>query len=312
MLRKPVLTRCADGTPAQQNNYCGDPESWFSNELFKAKGFNALRFDYIVDWEANRFQDEIWIKRIVCDDTDYSTLKKEDLAKRIVEEDGRSYPRQLLNFANTHNLRLRYFLFRNINQNDWSNLQNRIVSIDLSRYSHSDCVEIYNAETIQSEIIRLRKQSHKIGKKGLIYATSTLEGYLSKSKAIWPGDVDTLLVDTKNNVKAIIEFKKHTSRSKIAFDDQSIENYRDIDVLKYRSLGLLRDRFDTPSTPLLIIIYFSTESEEKEIIMETLAGPYDTLSARETHRLRLPKQGDLDSLNIFCEEFIGATKLSDC
>ena len=312
MLRKPVLVNCQNGKPAKQNDYCGDPASWFTTEHFIAKGLNALSFDYIVDWENNRCQDELWVKRIICDDTDYSTLNKNEIAQKIIEVDGKSYPKKLLEFSNAHNLRLRYFLYRNIKQSDWGDLKNKIVSIDFSNYSHNNCIEIFNSETIQKEINSLRRKSRKMGSKGLSYATSTLEGYLSDKIIIWPGDVDTLLVDAENKVKVIIEFKKHTSYSKIPFDHQKIENYRDIDVLKYRSLGLLRDRFNAPLPPLLIIIYYSTEPAEREIIIEILTGPYDKLAALKRLRLPLPKQGNINSLTTFCEQFLNTIKLNDC
>ena len=134
----------------------------------------------------------------------------------------------------------------------------------------------------------------------MIYSTSSLEGYLSRQPYFWPGDADTVLFDENNEVVAIIEFKKHTASSTIPFGEQRITNYLNQDILKYKSLALLRDKFQTP----LFVLYYPIPRNIDYIIIEKLDGAADTLYASERYELELPNCRKSDRIRAFANAFI--------
>ena len=225
------------------NPVCGDPAEWFDSVFFRRYGIYGTSFDFFVDWEQEQICDEVWIKRI-SDSDDIRNLDEKALTELIAACDGREKSLSLLCYLRSQNLREKYMLFRDVAEARWADGTEKVVELDLSRYGKG-AVSYLNADEIQDRIRYLRKWPASIGSAGLIYSTSSLEGYLSRKPFFWPGDADTVLYDKENKTLAVLEFKKHTSSSKIPFEDQKLENYLSADILKYKSLALLRDRFCT-------------------------------------------------------------------
>jgi hypothetical protein len=101
-------------------------------------------------------------------------------------------------------------------------------------------------------------------------------------------------------VVAIIEFKKHTARSRIPFGEQRITNYLNRDILKYKSLALLRDKFQTD----LFVLYYPIPRNIDYIIVEKLDGAADALYASERYELELPNCRRNDRIRAFANAFI--------
>ncbi|MDZ7362714.1 MAG: hypothetical protein ONB46_18600 [candidate division KSB1 bacterium] len=156
-------------------------------------------------------------------------------------------------------------------------------------------------------IRKLRGDRVPLGPGGLVYSTSSLECFLSKTADFWPGDADAVLVDGKNLARAILEFKKHNLDTPI--ENQTLQNYRDRDKLKYQSLGLLHDRLQAAATLPILLVYYPTQSHIKNVKIERLAGPYDALHVVDAHVSELPRRSAADSFCRFSEEVVKVAAL---
>ncbi|MCM1176105.1 MAG: hypothetical protein NC341_13830 [Blautia sp.] len=304
MLRKPVLAHREDRRKAAQiNPLCGDPEGWFDSVFFREKGLYAASFDFFVNWEKESVCDEVWIKRI-SDSEEIQQMEEDELTKLISDCDGIEKSRSLYFFLRYHGMREKYMLFRDVPESLWSSGQEKVVELDLTKYRKGS-ISYLNAEEIQDRIEKLRIKPASLGKDGLRYATSYLEGYLSEKPFFWPGDVDTILYDRNNRVAAVIEFKKYTADSTISFERQGIHNYRKKDYQKYKSLALLRDRFQTG----LFVIYYPVPGNIDYIIVEELEGTPtwktpSLLHAVSRTELALPLINRPDRMREFAGEFM--------
>ena len=287
--------------PARENETSGNPESWFRSEYFQNRGIYVASFDFFVNWKRNNVCDEVWIKR-VSDSDDIFTQTAKELRDSISACDGQDDCNRLYYFFKHHGITQKYMLFRNVSLERWETGCEQIVQLDLTQLT-DDSISYLSVDAVQNQIKDLRQNAVSIGKAGLKYATSSLEDYLSLQPYFWPGDCDVLLYDEHNNVLAIIEIKKHTHSSKIAFHDQNISNYIDRDRLKYQSLGLLQSKFHTR----LFVLYYSVEPENDYILLEELTGEYYALRQKRIQRLPLPQTGNKDSLHQFAELFLDHT-----
>jgi len=177
------------------------------------------------------------------------------------------------------------------------------LELDISNYG-SNCIHYYTVEEIQKKIQSLRKRPASIGNAGMIYATSSLEGYLSKQPYFWPGDADCILFDDNDNTLAIIEYKKHTERSKIPFEQQGIHNYIRKDRLKYESLGLLRNRLHTK----LFVLYYPVQPNIDFVMLEKITGEYNALRAEYTEQIPIPVRGDAKRQQEFAQRILALVK----
>ena len=100
-----------------------------------------------------------------------------------------------------------------------------------------------------------------VGSKGLTYGTSAVECYLSGSDAAFPGDADAVIVDERNRVRCVVEYKKHTLSAPI---DQHLvtDYYPRPDGRKYQRLAALAARYQRClQQPVpLVVLYYSTKS----------------------------------------------------
>ncbi len=285
MLSKPILALASDRTKtAKKNEYCGDPEEWFDSAAFRKRNLYATAFDFFVNWETNSVCDEVWIKRI-SDSDEIHNQSALELMKLISDCDGKEKSNRLYRFMRHQNMSEKYMLFRDVPEKLWDNGQEKVVELDMSKcYTEQNLVSQLDAEEIQERISQLRRYPAKLGQAGLIYSTSSLEGYLSHKPYFWPGDADTVLFDENNEVTAVIEFKKHTASSKIPFSEQKLKNYLERDILKYKSLALLRDRFKTN----LYVLYYPIPRDINYMIIEKIDGNVDALYASARYELDLP------------------------
>lgn len=298
MLRKPILALTEDRSRrAQVNRLCGDPEEWFDFSTFQEHGLYAGSFDFFVNWENESICDEVWIKRI-SDSEEIPEKSEEELLRLIGRCDGTGKSNRLYLFLKRQQMIQKYMLFRDVPEERWESGKEKILELDMSRLGR-DSIALFNAEEIQEKIRKLRRKSVSIGSAGLIYSSS-LEGYLSKRPFFWPGDADTVLFDRDYSAAALIEFKKHTASSKIPFQDQKITNYLNRDILKYKSLALLRDRLRTG----LYVLYYPIPSDIRYMIIEKIEGRPDALYASKRYELDLPAKNNSSQMKAFAEKFI--------
>lgn len=116
--------------------------------------------------------------------------------------------------------------------------------------------------------LKARIQHHSggpvsVGNKGLIYGTSAVECALSRTNAAFPGDADAVIVDDRDRMRYIIEYKKHTLDTPIS-EHLVTKYYPFPDGRKYQRLEALatRYRISQSSHIPLVVLYYSTTKPE--------------------------------------------------
>lgn len=255
----------------------------------QVQGIYALSFDFFVDWSNDRLQRVAWLKRATA-------LRLAELGPRTAEiqvpnalEHDAAFNR-LAGFCRANALDLSAMVFDD--QQDWSSDNSWLVHAWLAGSASNPTITAAARllPALKAEIQRLSGGPVAVGRKGLGYGTSRLECALSHTEALWPGDVDLILADAASNVPfAIIELKKHTNRSSIKFADQKLSNYYPYpDGRKYNRLSLLASQLTSKPIPI-IALYYSTDLDEHDIVLELIEGSFCNLKG--TTRLKVPMRG---------------------
>jgi len=267
MLSCPRLAKCDDRSEVAKTNSRGGPEQWFTRSTLDSFGLAGITFDFFVDWNTDHCADEIWIKRLSSlDPAGFLAQGPASLtqALALLGDDLNLVSR----FAAAHKLSAFYQVF--CEDVDWAKTPGEILQANIAEGVFSK-LELRSLTETMDRIRQLSGGRVRIGPKGLIYGTSTLECYLSHTDALWPGDVDCVLIETSSGrVRAILEYKKHNLESRI--EDQSLINYYPRpDARKYDRLALLRDRLggDVP----IFVIYYSTDPKVGTVKIDYVTGP---------------------------------------
>ncbi len=285
MLVKPYLALTTDRNKLPKSHpFSGAPEEWFINDILKQRSVFGVSFDFFVNWKNNTISNEFWVKRIVKDEyTPWPLTDKGILQQKIYDCDGIEYVRVLSRFASKYNVNLKYLLFKESNR--WND-EMLIVSVAFNNKGEVYQVTEKNISDLKKDIKLLSGGSISIGNKGLVYSTSTLEGYLSQTDAAWPGDADLIVLDKALNPVALLEYKKHTLDTPMR--DQKLSNYYPSkDRRKYDRLAILRS-FLGEDTPF-INIYYPTNPKFDIIKFEKIAGTFGALKSGEINECYLPK-----------------------
>lgn len=292
MLAKPILAKCSDRALLPKSHpTTGSPEIWLSNSILVKNQLFGISFDFFVDWSNNPpvLMPTIWIKRILLNNHSYQDIIN-DIENVIQKEFTEEYLERLTSFSIRYKLSVQLVIFQD--DYDWSNEESNILLVTLERndpkkidYKHS----LYTIANFKKEIQTNSGGPVQVGAKGLIYGTSRLECYLSTTTSAYPGDVDLILLDSQNDVKAILEFKKHTLAGPIT--GQKLSNYYNgPDKRKYDRIAILRDHFDPDLTKIpIIIVYYPTQESIKNLKVELVGGPVGKLDYLADVVLVLPK-----------------------
>ncbi|MBE6012846.1 MAG: hypothetical protein E7234_09850 [Lachnospiraceae bacterium] len=298
MLKMPYLARSDNrAILARENKIYGNPYQWFDTSYFKAQGIYTLSFDFFINWRKNCVADEIWVKRLTFEPERFLSLGCSEVLEEITEIDSKDCLRRLYKFSKAFDFIAKYMIIPDIPGECWRDFKNKVLSFDLShttkeQYASNSrqTISLLNANEIQEVIKRLRKEAKSIGAAGLIYATSSLESYLSSKPYFWPGDVDIVLTDKEGSyVYGIIEIKKHTKASKIPFHNQTIHNYLKKDNQKYASLDMLRKRLSCK----FFMLFYSVEPEDRNFIVEEIEE--ETFNILSRKQYAMPLQHELQS-----------------
>ncbi|MES5869066.1 hypothetical protein ACIQUE_23530 [Bacillus cereus] len=285
MLYKPFAAECSNRSVlAKKHRIAGDPEDWLTNDLLSRYSIRQISFDFFVNWSNWLVSSEIWVKRL-ADDKEID-VNPENLQNLIYECDGEEFVKDLAKFAGDNTLT--YKIFRE--DTDWNSQLVDPTSkpiLDVKIDVHGKVVEVkkWGLVSLMQQIRNLSGGPVRVGEKGLRIAFTDLECFLSRTDAAWPGDVDMMLVNDKNEVLAILEFKKHTL-------DDAIENhtfdiyYPNKDRRKYNRLALLRDAIE--GCPPIIVIYYPTKEHIDNIIIEKIYGQAGKLYSSDRVYLDLP------------------------
>jgi len=292
-LHKPKLAKCnnRDLLP-KENQYAGGPEEWFDQGVLTEFGLHGFCYDFFVDWSINpeKLSNMIWIKRIVDNKIGAELIRNCDRGQVIDIIKNSELSKQLPHIArycNKHKLRIQLLIYREI---DWSVSPECIVVIEVRWIVNSVkyFVSMIGVSELKERIKMLSGGSISIGAKGLIYGTSLLECYLSRTDSLYPGDVDMVLVDENYNNVAIIEFKKHNLNTPIR--NQTLSNYYPRpDQRKYDRISILSDYFI--DKPKLYVLYYPTKNTDGSVI-ECISGGVSNLVSSKKSIIDLPVIGN--------------------
>jgi hypothetical protein len=302
MLVKPYLALTTDRSKlSKRHPFSGAPEDWLINAILKQRSLFGVSFDFFVNWNNNVVSNEFWVKRIVK--TEYAPWPITDkgiLQQKIYDCDSMEYVKVLSRFASKYNVILKYQLFKE--SNSWND-DMTIISVVFNNNGEVSHVINKRISDLKEDIKSLSGGPISIGKKGLIYSTSTLEGYLSRTDAAWPGDADLVILDKALNPVALLEYKKHTLDTPIK--DQQLSNYYPYpDKRKYDRLAILRSflGIDTP----FINIYYPTNPVFQSIKFEKISGAISNLRSSEVKGCYVPKnQSEYPNVVDSILEFLG-------
>ncbi|SNT03249.1 hypothetical protein SAMN06265795_11258 [Noviherbaspirillum humi] len=282
---EPVLARCTDRTVlAKENPVLPSPQSILSNDFLSEQNLIGVSFDYFIDWTSNQLNKDFWLK-CPFESTitgDLSHLSDDDITHGLR---GHQKFMELVAFSSANACSASAIVFDDCHC--WNDEETS--SIIIARWpkdpQKKKGLEISRLRLSQvKELIKFRSGGpFPIGKKGLQYGTSCLECHLSKTDALWPGDVDLLLCG-KSSMKpiAIIELKKHTESSKKNFRQQKLSNYYPgEDGPKYDRLALLSQQISPGRKIKIFTLYYSTLRSELSVRLEEIVGTFGSLIGQQ-------------------------------
>ena len=306
MLDKPILARCDDRTRQARTHPDREPEKWLADPHLASHDLVGLTFDFFVNWNTGSIPNQLWIKRTVKKSFAPWPIPRwgNILPGAIYRCDGEQKVKNLCEFAGTHGMSCHYFLFKD--STDSRRPPASIIEVMFDENGSIIRVPKVELSGLIERIQQLRGGPFRSGEP-LNYASTSLECYLyNNTRAPWPGDADLILVNANFDPITIIEFKKHTSYSRIPFDDQKLSNYySDNDPYKYDSFAYLRDRFtDDPNRLPIIVLYYSVMPFVDKVMLERIEGEVGSLTATPPVPVPLPKASDEGSCRDFVESLL--------
>lgn len=290
MLLFPFLAKCTDRKDLPQlHPTSGSPENWFAEKILARHNYLSLSFDFFVNWSENPsvITPVIWIKKVLDPAYDYTDII-DNLSDILSYHFGTVYLDLLDSFRKRYSLAVQIIICRDDIQ--WGDDSEIFIVTFLGKTRQgmtykSDCLKIRDFKKI------IQKHSGgpvQIGAKGLMYGTTNLECYLSKTTSLYPGDVDLILFNQNHDPLALIEYKKHTLTSSISC--QQLSNYYPRpDGRKYNRLSMLRDFLSGNNYKLPIInIYYPTNPSCRQGRMELLKGSTGDLQTDILSNFPLP------------------------
>lgn len=276
---EPILAKCDDrNSLAKVNPIIGEPHDHI-NAILSEFDLVGVSFDFFINWNTFQLNREIWLKMPFTGDI----LSEESLINLLRES-------KLLNvakFARANDLSIFAVIFNDEQQ--WSD-PNTLVTVAYwpanDREKFGLKIHSLPIQKVQNRIKELSGGPVRIGNKGLMYGTSKLECYLSRTDALWPGDVDLLICDKNNFIpKVLIEYKKHTGSSSISFDRQCLDNYYpNPDKRKYDRLLYLSNQLIKETIPIFVI-YYSTNQNELYFLVEKIRSDQTNIYSEEIFKI---------------------------
>lgn len=305
MLNKPILARCDNRTVrARTHPFSGEPEEWLADTYLERYNLEGFTFDFFVDWRTRSISNQLWIKRVVERTFNpWPITSSHDMSNAIYQCDGEEKVKQLCRFAEKYRMTCHYFLFK-----ESSNSLHPPAPIIEVRFDWSgSVVDVQEVELsdLMRHIQELAGGPVYVGRKGLFYGLTTLECFLSKTNAAWPGDADLVLVDSGFTPRAIIEFKKDTQGNPISCEELS-NYYPRPDGRKYDRLALFRDYLtDETRTPPIVVLYYSIIRSTRQVKLECIEGVAGRLEAANSVLVPHPNANDEESCRDFVASLLG-------
>ena len=309
MLNKPILARCDNRTRrANTHPFSGEPEEWLADTYLERYSLEGFTFDFFVNWSNYSISNQLWIKRVVERTFNpWPITSSGEILNGIYQCDGEEKVKNLCEFAHRYGMSCHYFLFK-----ESPNPRNPPAPIIEARFDGSgSVVDVQEVElsNLMRHIQELAGGPVPIGRKGLILGTTTLECFLSRTDAAWPGDADLVLVDSSFTPRAIIEFKKDT-RGHPIFREGLSNYYPRPDGRKYNRLALFRDYLtDDAGTLPIVVLYYSVIQSTRQVKLECIDGAAGSLTAAHSELVPHPNVNDEDSCRDFVASLLGIVGL---
>lgn len=272
----PVLASCNDRSViSPEHPTIQGPETW--RDILAALDHNllAVTFDFFVDWSNPQLPvaDEFWFKFPMETDFDFVEIDHETL-KEVLR--GCRQFTDLVNFVKVVNRTAKAVMFKATGKFTDSS---QVIIFNFNGVDRSTSFEVITVGELKSRIRKLSGGAISIGNKGLGFANTLLECHLSKTDALWPGDVDLLVCDRQEGKpSALIEFKKHTrNNTRNTFEEQCLELYYPRpDGRKYNRLAALARSFGM-EVPIFIVFYCNYEGQNDILIQQVTFSGVDLI-----------------------------------
>lgn len=301
-LINPELARCDNRSISPRENLqAGRPPDWFDENILDEKHLNGFTYDFFINWSSSpiKVTPVFWVKKIIQgeeSDVFVNDANDDEIINLLVQNETEDYLSKMARHCKNNHFWLHFLLFREI---DWANSPEDIIVIRMSlgaKRLNFD-IERIDISELQRRIQIASGGPISIGRKGLIYGTSKLECYLSRTNSLYPGDVDLVITNSDLKNVALIEFKKHNLTTSIK--DQKLSNYYPSpDKRKYDRLAILRNYLQ--DDPKLITLYYPTRNTEGSIL-EYISGNPGNLVSEKRILIPLPSAGESDSYESFVD-----------
>jgi hypothetical protein len=203
----------------------------------------------------------------------------------LVQHEGRGALETLGEFGASNNLSVQFILFDDTEE--WASGDPSLVVAEVGAQGRVSKSQVVSLSQVREVIRVLSGGPVEIGSKGLIYGTSRLECYLSRTDSLWPGDADAVVLDQNCDPLTILEFKKHTRYGNGEVEDQRLSNYYPSpDGRKYDRLSILRSEME--KSPPIVVVYYPTQAEESQVKLELVTGEFGSLQAAGSRMVPLP------------------------
>lgn len=279
---KPILALCSDRTRlAKENPKISSPDFWMPIVAAKTENLCTVSFDYFINWQNRRLDRDFWLKCPISASVipNWKDLEDDEISTLLRQHEPF---RALVSFSGANNASASAIIFDD--SQNWSSSDSKLIVAHWPRDESTGkglTISRIHLENIKDAIRSKSGGPIEIGQKGLIYGTSRLECFLSTTNSLWPGDAD-LVICEKISMRplALIEFKKHTEKSSIKFQDQRLSNYYPSpDRRKYDRLSLLSEQISPASKVKLFTAYYSTNPLELQIKIEEIIGTSGALTS---------------------------------
>ncbi|HAX97429.1 MAG TPA: hypothetical protein DCY12_00665 [Candidatus Atribacteria bacterium] len=238
-----------------------DPMIWIKKGL--SDNYSVMSFQFFVDWNKNPYEvtGPLWVSFLVeaSKGINFEEISSQEIIEVYKKTNISNLLEKLTIFSNRLKTSAECILLSEMEVNEISESNPVWIVTQTENKEGSHFIKKINLKKLSSKIKENRKGSASLGSKGLIYGTSAIECWLSKTPNLYPGDCDCLIFYNDIPV-SIIEFKKHTLKTPIS-NNLANKYYPIPDGRKYDSLFALKKKIDA-SFNLDIpfsIVYFSTK-----------------------------------------------------
>jgi hypothetical protein len=235
-----------------------DPMRWIEKAL--ERNTKSVSFHFFMNWNANpcHVVGPLWLTHLVkASNPDKVTTISDDAVLAAFNQAGCwSRLQDLISLANRLSTSAESILLGEIDTRLLSGESpSWLVSLN-DEIKQGGHIERITLDGLSKRINSIRGGEASLGSKGLIYGTSAVECWLSKTRNLFPGDCDSLIVKDGCPV-ALLEMKKHTLSTPISGNLAS-KYYPKPDGRKYDSLFALKRHIEDAfgyEIPLAVVYY---------------------------------------------------------